>query len=301
VLDFRQNSSSRAKETRREQHRIVFLLLMCGLLYLMVDKVRDPAIWRLLDRMASPTQEVKLQNLVDNRLDDADEGESGDTVLVADERAIPKQKSPKKPTAGYFPGVVPEELENIRDDKPSQRSETACSLRLFDLLRRTDSQELHDASTGRVTYAQLFRQPNDYRGRLVTVSGTVRRAQWIAVAANEYGIKEYCQLWLWPSDNPSSPMILYCLKLPKGFPIGQKIAEDVELTGFFFKWNQRPEMVQEKPVEEWPLGILIGIAAVAAVVAAWAVYRRTQAAPLDLPKRLPKFQMPKKAVKQKKE
>ena len=46
----------------------------------------------------------------------------------------------------------------------------------MDILNRTDPETLNKASLGPVSYAQLFRQPNQYRGRLVTVSGVVRRA-----------------------------------------------------------------------------------------------------------------------------
>ena len=311
VLDFRQNSSRLTGQSRRDRHRIVMLFLMMGFIFLVAEKARDPSIWRLLDRIVSPTQGIILENAVDNRLEGGDppSGLDEDAFSVAEER-IARQESSKL-VAGYFPGIAPEDFEGVRDDRPSMRSEVACSMRLLDILRRTDARTLRDASVGRVTYAQLFRQPDDFRGRLVTVSGVVRRAHWIAVAKNDYGIQEYCQLWLWPTDNPASPMILYCLQLPKGFPTGMDVAADVELTGFFFKrcaypsqdavrtapeilaknvqWIERPVLAPKEPVKVWPAWMLIIVAGVLAAAAAMLVYFRTQSAPSDLPNRLPPF------------
>ena len=85
--------------------------------------------------------------------------------------------------------VPPGDFEAVCDDAPSTRDEQACSLRLLDILNRTDSETLSQASLGPVSYAQLFRQPNQYRGRLVTVSGVVHRANRVKLPPNDYGIK----------------------------------------------------------------------------------------------------------------
>ena len=82
---------------------------------------------------------------------------------------------------------------------------------------------------------QLFRQSDEYRGELVTVSGTVHRACPTGIARNDLGIKKYWRVWLQTRDNRFSPLVVYCLYLPEDFPTGMKVSAEVEITGFFFK------------------------------------------------------------------
>ncbi len=181
----------------------------------------------------------------------------------------------------------------------------------MDILNRTDSETLRQASLGPVSYAQLFRQPSQYRGRLVTVSGVVHRANRVELPSNDYGIKQYYQVWLWPSDNPSAPIVVYCLRLPKDFPTGMELAEPAAVTGYFFKrwayqandalcaapellarslqWQQRPAVTPPQPVETWPIPLVVGAAALAALLATGIVYLRTRPTRPDLPDRPPNF------------
>ena len=64
---------------------------------------------------------------------------------------------------------------------------------------------------GRVAYLQLYKQSADYRGKMVTVKGTVRLAYRVAAPANYLGVKEYCVYWLYPAGGPDSPLIVYAL------------------------------------------------------------------------------------------
>jgi hypothetical protein len=166
----------------------------------------------------------------------------------------------------------------------------------------------------------LFRQPNQYRGRLVDVSGVAHRAVRVDLPANAYGIKQYFQVWLWPSDNPSAPMVVYCLRLPKDFPVGMELAEPAAVTGYFFKrwayqaedailaapellartlqWEPRPVMTPPRSVETWPISVVVGVAALAALLGAGIVYLRTRSPRPDLPDRPPNFDALRKMDRQ---
>jgi hypothetical protein len=268
----------------------------------------NPSIWRFFALLFAPPQSATSGDLIDNRLDAV---ASNDTL--ADTFVSPKEEPPTEPGnyAGYFPGVNPKSLDNIRDDAPSTHAEQACSLELLNILNRTDSATLDKASIGPVTYAQLFRQPNQYRGRLVTVSGIVRRANPIDLFPNEYGLKMYYQVWLWPSDNPSSPIVIYCLNLPNGFPTGMELAEEAEVTGFFFKrwayqaedalrtaptllaknvdWQKRMVMTAEEPTEVWAIPVVVSVTILIAMLAAFYVYLQTRPSRLNLPDQPPNF------------
>ena len=76
------------------------------------------------------------------------------------------------------------------------------------------------------------------------MKGSVRLAYRVPAASNYVGIKEYCVYWLYPAGGPDSPLIVYAIETPTGFPpipirsaanAGRRLREDVEVTGVFFK------------------------------------------------------------------
>lgn len=127
------------------------------------------------------------------------------------------------------------QLDVIRDNTLERPEEREAFLRLLAILRQATPVQLQEASIGRITYAQLQRQPNQYRGKLVTIQGTVRRVNSATAPKNDQGLDHYFQLWIEPADAPSWPIVVVCLELPAGFPVGQQVSADVTITGFFFK------------------------------------------------------------------
>jgi hypothetical protein len=312
MLDFRRNSQHRNDLARQGQRRVMALVLMLGITVILIGQVRDPTFWRRLDRMFTPPQERADGNSIDNRLETAAADSS-----FPDRFVIARDREPVAAAADgdqFFPGVESADLSAVRDDAPSTRNEQACLLRLLDILQQTDSKSLGKASLGPVSYAQLFRQPDQYRGRLVSISGIVRRVERLDVFPNKYGIKQYYQTWLWPSDNPAAPIVVLCLNLPPGFPTEPTIAEQAEVTGFFFKrwayqaqdsfrtaptllarglrWQKQPAIspvATAATVEAWPVSLVVGVSALVAMLIAWYVYLRTRPPREQLPDRPPDF------------
>jgi hypothetical protein len=309
MLDFRKALKHREGLGPRQYRPLLMLILLLGIAAILADNARGPGFLATLDRLASSSPEVPM-TAIDNRLDAAPRKAAiPDSFLMAAEG--PEEQAADQ-GGGYFPGVEPGELRVIRDDRPSLRDEEPCSLRLLDILNKTDAAELRKASIGPITYAQLFRQPDDYRGRLVTVSGVVRGAEPLDIHENKYGIKSYYQVWLFPLDNPSSPLVIYCLDLPKGFPTGMKLAQEAELTGFFLKrwaystpdadrtapmllaknlqWRKQSVVAPPPSLVDirW-IPLVVIVAAALAVFTAWHVFLRSTPPRLDLPDRPPDF------------
>lgn len=89
-----------------------------------------------------------------------------------------------------------------------------------------------------VTYAQLLDQPDAYRGKLVTVSGTAMREELLDAPVNDIGIERYHRLIVQPDGGGNWPIIIYTLELPEKFPRGDGIRAKVSATGYFFKnWS----------------------------------------------------------------
>lgn len=243
---------------RREQWRLLVLVVALGVVLILASEARSPKRWTWLWAGSGPgdAEPAPPRTGVDNRLEVQPLGqEAAANVRIAQDRPGAVERPTEAaaggaPSAGEGDGsptapprrehISRDELAAIRDDSYFRNDEAKAWFALLDILRQTDEGELERRSLGRVAYVQLFRQPNTYRGELVTVVGTVRRAHRLSAPKNDVGIERYYQLWLQPADNPSSPMVIYCLGLPEGFPTGMGLAEDVRITGFFFKrWAYR--------------------------------------------------------------
>lgn len=136
------------------------------------------------------------------------------------------------------------ELRAIQDNTPFRASEREIWFRLLGKLQQRSADELQRGSVGPIGYAQLFKQPAAYRGKLVTIRGTANDVYWVEAPPNAYGIERYWVYWLRPAGGPNSPIIVYSLHKPKGFPFvdiadsgrgKMPSLEDVEFTAILFK------------------------------------------------------------------
>jgi hypothetical protein len=108
----------------------------------------------------------------------------------------------------------------------------------FALWKNLSEDQSSTDKAAEVTYAQLLDQPDVYRGKLVTVSGTAMREELLDAPVNDIGIERYHRLIVQPEGGGNWPIIVYALELPQKFPRGDGIHADVSTTGYFFKnWS----------------------------------------------------------------
>ena len=195
-------------------------------------------------------------------------------------------------------------LAMILDGTIDRPQEKEAWFRLWEQLQNATEPELRERSLGPIGFLQLYEQPKDYRGKLVTVRGTVQQGYHITERKNPHGISGYYVFTLRPAGGPPRPIIIYTLETPPGFPdvadrdLDKNITllhEDAEFTGYFFKkWayqakdgiNLAPLLLAKTPrwqpsavgtfTEPSPLGIAVivvvcGVCAVGLVV--W-LYKR---------------------------
>ncbi len=84
-------------------------------------------------------------------------------------------------------------LELIEDDTPMRRREGLAWRRLFDELEDSSPSQLAETSIGPATYLELYRQPELYRGRLLTVHGRAHLGYRVSAPKAD------------SADSPSSP------------------------------------------------------------------------------------------------
>lgn len=135
-------------------------------------------------------------------------------------------------------------LNLVRDDSPLRPDESDIWFRLMSLAARTPAADLRKQALRGVTYLQMFKQSNHYRGDLIRIDGIVRGGWKARAVNNPWGLEHYYVLWIHPTDGPNAPIVVHARTLPEGFPEikeraedGQhaKLHEDVVLDGFFLK------------------------------------------------------------------
>lgn len=226
MLQFRNGPRPPNYLGRREQTRLfVLVVLLMGAVWIALE-ARNPQYYRWIWTWG---QAGEADETVDTRL--------GPSVSRPDDTfVIPAPGERRHETSETVSSPLNEaDLASVRDGEPFRAGERGAWFKLFDRLRQTDSADLSRQSSGPVNFIQLYRQPAEYRGKLITLSGTLRRSEPIDAPPNDLGIDSYYMTWLFPRDNPSNPIVVYTLTVPAGFPQGMTIEEQVELDGFFFK------------------------------------------------------------------
>lgn len=86
------------------------------------------------------------------------------------------------------------------------------------------------------TFADLFRNPEPYHGKLVTLRGHVRQLDEMPADANPYGIERLYQAWLFDEHAQSNPVVIVCTTLdPRLIPEPETLLNHCRATGYFFK------------------------------------------------------------------
>ena len=245
MVDFRRTTSTSNYLGQREQRRLLLLVLALGLVILAMQEAAKPQRWYWLWQGDLPREaEHAAVESFDTRL-------PAPVALAADEILVLPPEPDEQSDAFALPsGVQAELLESVHDDTIFRGAEHAAWFHFFDLLAHRTDEQLADESLGVVTFAQLYRQPASYRGRLVMLQGRLRRAVWQPAPKNEQGLAGYYQTWLQPDDNPADPIVIYALELPPDMPTGSDILVEVSATGYFFKrWvYEAPGALRVAPV-----------------------------------------------------
>ncbi len=134
-----------------------------------------------------------------------------------------------------------ESLTDLDRDLPP-----ALYYHFLDKARQASSDRLIADSRRDITFAHLYKDPRNeprkYRGQLVGIRGTVRRALAFDMDTNAYGLKKRYELWIFTEDSGKFPWVVELTSLPEGFPLGTEIQEKVETAGFFLKlWAYRAQ------------------------------------------------------------
>jgi hypothetical protein len=233
VLDFTPKKTARNWTSRREQRKLLVLVFLVAGVIVAFSMAREP---RLFNWVAGIGKKDNVEDAhVDTRLKKGrteTDVRRGIFTVSAD---APLDTHADIPPGDRFPGVKMEYFNAIKDNTIHRPSEADAWFHLLDIANKTPQETLEQVSRGRVTFLQLFRQPDLYRAELVTVAGTVHRVVPQKITDNYEGLEgEYYQVWIQP-NNSAHPIVVYSLAIPDEFPVGMELKEPAEVTGFFFK------------------------------------------------------------------
>ena len=238
-----------------ELPRLMSMIVMLLVLFLLINRARDPNVWRWLASNAggdenppaaddSPLPRAGEQRpSSDSPLPQAGEGTKGTSI------APPKPLVATGPTdqdgdeAEYmkeaFQAVTDLTLENSDVEMPAYERLVQWSLNQpFELMNRRAQRN--------VLYTQLVNGPDEFRGKLIRLNLLVRRAvKWDLKVYEDAGqpkkgakpskIIPLYEVWASTPDSGDHLYDILLVDLPKGMPTGDSIEVRVEFVGYFFK------------------------------------------------------------------
>lgn len=128
-------------------------------------------------------------------------------------------------------------LRDIRDRTSRDAADRAAIMHYLALAAQQPAGELTNSSRRDVLFANLFNEPEKYRGKPVRIHGLLRRAvHWPLDAAKEVvGLDGYYELWIFPEDQRVNPCLILCAELPAGIAPSATLAVQVEIEAYFIK------------------------------------------------------------------
>ncbi len=279
ALDFRTTSPHKSPSGPRYR-RPLLLLFLIGVTLILTEQLQDANLRRSLHDLIAQSSGVSRHT---------DQAGLDGSSPISREELGPLEKAARN--CADFP--------SLQDDTPSLAAERDLILQWFALLTHAGEDEIRRQSSGNVASDELLARTDSYRGRLISLSGVVRRVAPQQFAKDGQKLRGYYQLWLYPQNRAASPVVVCCLTLPAEFPISTKLAEQVNLTGFLVKrWAyqaqdgvrvaplllagslawQRPGSALIAPPEELDFWLLVKIlipAVLLTVLGTWYAYRRT--------------------------
>ncbi len=145
-------------------------------------------------------------------------------------------------------------FETVRNNAPLEAGDTESFYDMLAACGRVTSQQLIRMAPETYPVATMFPrrhkqtreiiEPQAERGELIKLTGTAQRAVKIHLEDPDkiaaYGFDHYFEVEVWHADVVGNPIVFCLRKLPKEMPVGERIAVDVTVAGFFLKtWAYR--------------------------------------------------------------
>lgn len=195
--------------------RLVSMLMATLVLWMLYDRLKDPATWRLIadDKPAKASVET-------------DNGKSPEP-----ENIVPGPNDQDQDEVA----AAQDQLEAIDDRAPLKQREMGAYWRLMNWSRTEPFNQLENRAKDDVPFTQLWEQPEKYRGQLIRLRMHVRRVLEYDAPENTYGIAKVYEAWGWTEESRSFPYVVVFPEAPPDLPIGTDVRAEIVFVGYFMK------------------------------------------------------------------
>lgn len=208
-----------------ELTRLLTLVVMLGVLVLLVDLAAQPSTWRWLvpgdDAAddAQPALTVSDPSIAGKSVSAPEPNITGPTDLDADEQ-----------------DAIREEFQAVSDKEPLRGEEMPAYWRLMAWEEHQSTAELLKRAQANVTFNELYRRPEAYRGKLIKLRVHLQQTQTANdLADNPLGLSSVDEAWGWNTDSQPYWYWMVTPHLPPGMPQGKDLTEEATFVGYFFK------------------------------------------------------------------
>ena len=137
-------------------------------------------------------------------------------------------------------GIAPEERDvyfrglKLASETPLAKQKGAAR-QLQDHQRRSNPKYAQVSAKDFPQYVDLYQNPEAYRGRPVSLRGTIRRLSKYDPGKNALGIAEVYEGWFYTADSNSNPTVVVFTVKPGELSLGADFTDEIGVTGYFFK------------------------------------------------------------------
>ena len=124
----------------------------------------------------------------------------------------------------------------VEDKTPLQPYEMLAYWQMMAWSRTRPLVEFEKTAQRDVPFAQLWAEPDLFRGHAIRLRMHVRRILKFTVEKNPLDLKEVYELWGWTEDSRSYPFVVVLPELPAGLKVGTDVSGEVVFVGYFLKW-----------------------------------------------------------------
>ena len=203
---------------RRFQLRMMMMVGLLVLVLAAIDRAREPSSWYWLTGPPRP--------------------ESGSVVSPTIETTSHATATPEIIAAAVT--IPPGILEKVSDDSVGLRSEEIGPYHQI-LAQARDVPNIYLETVARdAAFPVLQKQPDHFRGQVISIAGDLRRLMRFPIRENDQGITELYEALVFTSDSGTTAYRVRLTTPPGDLPVGRRIKPPipVRLVGYFFKRDQ---------------------------------------------------------------
>ena len=246
-MRFDRHTRSAPYLNRSDQVRMLRMVGLLALVILLIQVAAKPESWNWFFALSEPppgAASAEPPELKPVQIRHPEEGPElpDDTYYARVTGATEGDPDSASTGAGELPTETPnlarlpdQLLESVQDDWFGlTRAEQPALVAIAQQLREQANEELGPHADPNVTFDVLLKSPGYYRGRLMTLSGTLRRLLPAEFSAPDGPVRVY-EGYVVPGDSRGTPYLVFLNDLPTGIAPGDGLEDRVEFEAYFIR------------------------------------------------------------------